>query len=133
MPLSFMVSPAPASDTTIIRKLGHAVACRIEHLERVSAREAAAVLLLHPEASEGGEGSDGDGSSDNGAENVAAAAATSGSENPGAAALKLQTMMALSGQLLGSKAKVVVQVGAAGSSSTHLLHTSIAQHRHSCS
>lgn len=104
------------------------MAGRIEHLERVSAREAGAVLLLHPEVSEGGDGSDGDGSSDNGAENGTAVAASNGSDNPGAAALKLQTMMALSGQLLGSKAKVVVQVGAGESKGTCLLHCANAHH-----
>jgi hypothetical protein len=124
--------PIPSVVLWTLADVGVAVAGRIEHLERVSARDAGAVLLLHPEVSEGGDGSDGDGSSDDGAENGAAVAASNGSDNPGAAALKLQTMMALSGQLLGSKAKVVVQVGAGGSDQSRLLHCGNAQHLLTC-
>lgn len=107
---------------------------RLEHLERVSAADAAAVLVLHPEpaaaadtpdtaadgtdAAAAAEGMAG-GSSAQGSGGGAGAAGSSSSKaggargcvDGGAAALKMQTVMALTAQLMGRKAAVVVQVG----------------------
>jgi hypothetical protein len=80
--------------------------CRLEHLQRVSAADAHAVLVLHPEgASDNAEGGADDNSS------VSGQGGEVGGNDPGAAALKMQTIMALTAQLLGKKAAVVVQVG----------------------
>jgi hypothetical protein len=72
----------------------------------VSAADAHAVLVLHPEGpSDGGDGGGDDDSS------VSGLGGAVGGDDPGAAALKMQTIMALTAQLLGKKAAVVVQVG----------------------
>jgi hypothetical protein len=79
---------------------------RLEHLQRVSAADAHAVLVLHPEGlSDGGDGGGDDDSS------VSGLGGAVDGDDPGAAALKMQTIMALTAQLLGKKAAVVVQVG----------------------
>lgn len=105
--------------------------CRLEHLERVSASAAAAVLVLHPEATASTcatataaadtpaadvcGGSSAQGSGVGGATGGTGSSSGGMSVRPGAddgaAALKLQTVMALTAQLMGRKAAVVVQVG----------------------
>lgn len=104
---------------------------RLEHLERVSAAEAAAVLVLHPDppisssssATDTDAGAEGNcaGGSLQGAAGAAGGGVGSGSgcgsggraggdSDAGAASLTLQTIMALTSQLAGRKASVVVQV-----------------------
>lgn len=68
------------------------------------------MLVLHPEGtSSGGDGDDG---SDSSLSDVHGGGAVNdgGCDSAGASALKMQTIMALSSQLLGKKASIVVQV-----------------------
>lgn len=108
---------------------------RLEHLERVSAAEAAAVLVLHPEPAAAGEAASADvaaaagepsgcgieGSSGLGSGGVGGVGGSvsgsgggggrgGGGRDDGASALKMQTVMALTAQLMGRRAAVVVQV-----------------------
>jgi hypothetical protein len=78
---------------------------RLEHLNRVAAADAAAVLLLHPEGGGGGA----EHADDAGSVSEAGRAAAGGQ---GAAALKMQTVMALSALLSGKDVAMVVQVRA---------------------
>ncbi|WIA35393.1 hypothetical protein OEZ86_003839 [Tetradesmus obliquus] len=72
---------------------------RPEHLQRVSAATAAAVLVLHPEALDS---------------STTTSPAKADSSSSGAAALRLQSLMALAAVLLGRKVPVVVQVPECG-------------------
>eukprot|EP00775_Hariotina_reticulata_P001867 gene1867-2204_t len=94
----------------------HGKPYKLEHLAQVSAAEARAVLVLHPEAevlqapslaksvSSSLSGLSG------GGDLVTAAAAAAAAERDGPAVLKLQTVMALATELMGKKSAVVVQV-----------------------
>jgi hypothetical protein len=83
--------------------------CRLEHLERVSARDASAILVLHPDDSSSSS-SDGDDGDDDGGSASSVGAGADSSPSAGGAALKMQTIMALTAQMEGKKAAVVVQV-----------------------
>lgn len=104
---------------------------RLEHLQRVAAADAAAVLLLHPEGGGGGEGEGSD--EDASVSEVTGAAAGGTGGAAGAAVLKMQTIMALTSVLAGKKVAMVVQVrcrrgvrAAAGKRVGHGMHASAA-------